>query len=191
MKTPLLSAILLYGAYWLSSCCKPDPNLGSVTIVATDQHMSNWCWAASAEMCMEYLGSPAIEQCDQANKRFSRNDCCNSPTPNACNNGGWPEFPKYGYESEHTSDAPLSWDEIKNQIACRKVPFCNTWHWSGGGGHMMVISGYALIDGQQMVYLRDPLPVGTGSSRWLTYSAYVSGSGYTHWDDYYNIRKKP
>ena len=184
--TTLLSAVTLAA---LSGCCTPDPNVGSQNVKATDQHQSNWCWAASGEMTMEFLGAN-IDQCDEANKQFGRTDCCNAPTPTACNNGGWPEFGKYGYQADHTSDAPLSWDNVKYQISCHQTPFCNTWHWSGGGGHMMVISAYAVIDGANYVYLRDPLPVGVGSSRWITYAAYVSGSGYTHWDAYYNIAKK-
>lgn len=172
----------------ISSCCKPDPNVGSVPLTATDQHQSNWCWAASGEMTMELLGA-SIDQCDEANKRFSRTDCCNTPTPSACNNGGWPEFEKYGFTADHTTDAPLTFEEIKTQIYCRKAAFCNTWHWNGGGGHMMVISAYMVLDGVEWVYLRDPLPVGIGSSRWIRYTAYVSGANYTHWDDYFNIRK--
>jgi hypothetical protein len=175
----------------LSGCCTPDANLGSVNLTSTDQHQSNWCWAASGEMTMNFLGAnPSVVQCDEANKRFGRTDCCNNPTPSACNNGGWPEFDKYGFTADHTSDAALSWDDVKKQIYCRHKAFCNTWHWSGGGGHMMVISGYMVLDGVQYVYLRDPLPVGVGSSRWITYARYVSGPGYTHWDDYYNITKK-
>ncbi|HYV95448.1 MAG TPA: papain-like cysteine protease family protein [Chitinophagales bacterium] len=175
--------------FFISGCCTPDANVGSQNMVSTDQHQSNWCWAASGEMTMEFLGA-TIDQCDEANKEFGRTDCCNTPTPSVCNDGGWPEFDKYGFKADHTTDAALSWDEVKRQIYCHKVPFCNTWHWSGGGGHMMVISAYSVINGVSYVYLRDPLPVGTGSSRWITYDAYVSGSGYTHWDDYYNIAKK-
>ncbi|MEO8112194.1 MAG: papain-like cysteine protease family protein [Ginsengibacter sp.] len=173
----------------LSGCCTPDPNLGSQAMTSVDQHQSNWCWAASGQMTMNFLGG-SVTECDEANKRFSRSDCCNSPTPSACNNGGWPEFDKYGFKADHTSDAALSWDDVKKQIFCHKVPFCNAWHWNGGGGHMMVISGYMVLNNVNYVYLRDPLPVGVGSSRWITYDAYVSGAGYTHWDDYYNIAKK-
>ncbi len=42
-------------------------------------------------MVMGFL-SVSVTQCDEANKRFGRSDCCNSPTPNDCVNGGWPEF---------------------------------------------------------------------------------------------------
>ena len=45
---------------------------------------------------MEFLGA-SITQCDEANKRFGRTDCCNNPTPVGCINGGWPEYDKYGF----------------------------------------------------------------------------------------------
>ena len=55
---------------------------------------------------MEFLGT-AVDQCDEANKRFGRTDCCNSPTPGACVIGGWPEFDKYGFTFLTTNDTPL------------------------------------------------------------------------------------
>lgn len=181
--------LFTFSLVWISGCCTPDANYGAQIMVSTDQHESNWCWAASAEMTMKFLGAN-VKQCDEANKQFGRTDCCNSPTPTECNNGGWPQFTKYGFKANQTTKAPLTWEEVKTQIGCYKVPFCNTWAWTGGGGHMMVISAYALRSGEKWVYLRDPLPVGTGSSRWITYDAYVSGADYTHWNDYYNIAKK-
>ncbi len=147
-----------------------------------------WCWAASGEMAMEFLGT-AVDQCDEANKRFGRTDCCNSPTPAACVVGGWPEFDKYGFTFQKTDDAPLSWDQIKDEVYCKKKPFCVTWHWAGGGGHMMVSPAYCEVGGIRFVTIDDPLPVATGSQRTITYARYVSGPGYTHWDDYYNVSK--
>jgi len=67
-----------------------------------------WCWAASGEMTMELLGA-SITQCDEANKRFGRTDCCNNPTPVGCINGGWPEYDKYGFTFSRTSDTALTW----------------------------------------------------------------------------------
>ena len=172
----------------LQSCCTPDPNIGSVATPLRSQQTSMWCWAASGEMSMDFLGTD-VSQCDQANKRFGRTDCCNSPVPNACVNGGWPEFTKYGFTSNITSNAALSFEEIKSQIYCRKSPIAYSWHWNGGGGHMMVINGYAVIDGNQYVSVQDPGPPNVGSARITSYNTYVSGSGYTHWNDYYNIKK--
>lgn len=182
----LLSVVMLT---LISGCCTPDANVGSQNITAVGQQQSNWCWAASGEMTMNFFGAN-VQQCDEANKRFGLSTCCNSPTPAACDNGGWPEFDKYGFTADHTSDAALTWEQVKSQIYCHKAPFCISWHWSSGGGHMMVISAYLVINNVSYVYLRDPEPVGMGSSRWIRYNDYVSGPGYTHWDDYYNITKK-
>ncbi len=145
-----------------------------------------WCWAASGEMIMDFLG-PNVTQCDQANKRFGRTDCCNSPVPGACVIGGWPEFAKYDYDFKTTSDAPLSWSKIKCQTYCDEKPFAFSWHWSGGGGHMMVVIGYVTVGGVNYVTINDPWAPNVGDQRIITYSAYVSGSGYTHWDDYYDV----
>jgi hypothetical protein len=150
------------------------------------QETSQWCWAASGEMVMEYHGA-SVAQCDEANKRFGRSDCCNSPVPGMCVMTGWPEFPKYGFTFANTSDAPLTWEEVKNQIYCKERPFCVTWHWTGGGGHMMTCPAYCEVDGIRYVTINDPLPVNQGSTRILTYQRYVSGPGYTHWNDYYDI----
>ena len=83
----------------------------------------------------------------------------------------------------------ISWDQIKEEVYCKRKPFCVTWHWNGGGGHMMVCPAYCEVGGIRFVTIDDPLPVATGSQRTITYSRYVSGPGYTHWDDYYNVSK--
>jgi len=54
---------------------------------------------------------------------------------------------------------------------------------------MMVARGYVTLEGTNYVYITDPLPVNTGDLRIIPYAAYVSGSGYTHWDDFYDITK--
>ena len=122
----LLVALLLGG------CCRPNPNIGSQSVNLHAQQTSMWCWAASGQMVMEFLGV-SVTQCDEANKRFGLNDCCNSPAPNHCVNGGWPEFDKYGFTFQKTSDAPLSWEGVKSQIYCsverRRRPY--------DGGHRL------------------------------------------------------
>lgn len=166
--------------------CTPNQNGRELDMILRPQEANFWCWAASGEMVMEELGG-TVAQCDEANKRFGREDCCILSGSDDCDNGGWPQFAKYGYTAERTDDEALSWEEVKKQIDCRRVPFCVTWR-IGDGGHMMVISGYRSINGVDQVLIRDPLPVDSGSSRWIRYSEYVSGPGYTHWDDFYNIQ---
>lgn len=148
------------------------------------QTQSNWCWAASGEMVMDYLGTN-VSQCDEANKRLNRTDCCNSPTPSACNSPGWPEFDKYYFNSTYL-DGTLSWSSLKTEID-NKRPVAFSWHWDGTNtGHMMVARGYKTVNSVNYVDINDP---NNGQSS-ISYTAYTSGNGYTHWRDYYNISDK-
>jgi len=86
----IIRMMILAGLFALSSCCKP---LMSETLPVTliSQETSMWCWAASGEMTAEYIAGGNVQQCVEANARFGRTDCCNSPTPTACIEGGWPD----------------------------------------------------------------------------------------------------
>ncbi|MCT2562296.1 papain-like cysteine protease family protein [Chryseobacterium herbae] len=150
------------------------------------QQTNNWCWAASGQMVMEYLGSN-ISQCEQANYRFGLSNCCITPTPANCIQGGWPDFENWGFSSITTlwGDA-LYFDELQNQFDSN-MPVAFSWGWTGGGGHMQVATGYSLLS--EMVSINDPWPPNIGTFKWLSYNAYVQGSNYTHWRDYYNISK--
>ena len=155
------------------------------------QETPMWCWAASGEMIMSFHNKQ-VSQCNQANNRFGEADCCQSPVPSKCVKGGWPEFSKYGFASDRTSNTALSWNQIVEQIKVRKSPIAFTWRWVGGGGHMMVIFGYEIdSSNRNWVWIIDPLPVNVGTAKRIKYSAYVSGSNYEHWDDFYNIKFGP
>lgn len=171
-----------------AGCCNP-PVIASQTVTLHPQQTSMWCWAASGEMVMDFLGHDC-QQCDEANKEFGRTDCCDHPVPGACVNGGWPQFDKYNFSFSQTSDAPLSWDDVRGQIFCQKKPFAFSWHWTGGGGHMMVVTGYVTIDTTNYVSINDPWAPNVGNQRVITYDDYVSGSDHTHWNDFYNVTYK-
>lgn len=174
---------------------RPSMSLG---VALAGQEMSNWCWAATGRMIMRWHGV-TVAQCDLANERLGRNTCCNvtrCPTPdngNACNSTGWPDvaFNNRGFLYSRTSSSAISWQTLWDNISCDTRPVGVTWAWAGGGGHIMVASGVRLeADGTRMVRIHDPLAVCAGSTRWVTYAAYVSVAGqYTHWDDFYNIRR--
>ncbi len=165
--------------------CAPSI-MGSQAVILRPQETSMWCWAASGQMVMEFLGHN-VAQCTEANNRFGRTDCCNNPVPSACIQGGWPEFAKYGFTFSKTSSAALSWPEVQRQIYCMRRPFAFTWAWTGGGGHMMVLFGYVTVGGVNYVAINDPWAPNVGDERMITYDAYVSGSNYSHWDDFYNV----
>ena len=147
-----------------------------------------WCWAASGEMCIEFLGTE-VSQCDEANKRFGFGDCCGSPVPGHCVQGGWPEFNKYRFTAKTTTNAALAWETIEREISCHHRPIAFTWYWSGGGGHMMVIFGYEIEDDTRYVWVHNPLPPFQGDTYRMSYEWYVAGPDHSHWDDYYEITK--
>jgi len=168
--------------------CTPPPEY-SLPVTIRPQETYLWCWAASGEMIMDFLGTD-VTQCDQANRRLGESDCCGQPAPSDCVKTGWPEFDKYDFAYKNTSDAPRTWAQIKEEIYCKQKPLAFTWRWTGGSGHMMVITGYRTVAGENYVTVLDPLPVNHGTPKTMTYDTYVSGSGYTHWDDYYDVTKE-
>lgn len=176
--------------------CKPAL-IGSLPVTLHPQETGMWCWAASGQMVMDYLGHN-VSQCTQANNRFSRTDCpcsqCGSnPVTNPpCVIGGWPEFDKYGFTFNKTSGAPLTWDQLREQISnqsyCKKKPFAFSWGWLGGGGHMMVAKGYLTLAGTNYVVILDPWAPCVGDERIITYDFYnADPTDHTHWDDYYDV----
>jgi hypothetical protein len=182
-SVPLIMTVVIAG------CCRP-PAISNLDVTLRGQQTNMWCWAASGQMTMNFIHPASnVQQCDEANKRFGRTDCCNNPVPNACINGGWPEYPKYNFKADMTSDAALSWEDLKKQIYCKKKPFAFSWHWPGGGGHMMVAIGYFTLEGTNYVSVNNPWPPTGGVQEIITYDSYVGGPafGHTHWNDYYNI----
>lgn len=193
----------------IGGCCSPGP-VTSLPVTLHPQETGMWCWAASGQMVMHYLGNN-VAQCTQANNRFGRTDCCTidlcpSPTepvpawPNPCKCvcGGWPEFEKYGFTFQRTTNAPLSWDDLKEQISdspyCKRKPFAFTWAWPPrpyGGGHVMVAKGYADLPVGRFVVMLDPWAPCVGDERVITYEYYVESPGHhEHWDDFYDVTRR-
>jgi len=165
----------------------------TLPVTLRPQGSKMWCWAASGEMVMEYQGKH-VAQCQQAIARFGINTCCNSPTPQPCIQGGWAEYNKWGFASD-VREGALSWLEIQQEIDANR-PFTFTWKWTDGtkGGHTMVCIGYSTVNNVNYVKILDPWPVNQGKQKTITYDDFVqgeeySGTSYSHWKDYYHIRK--
>lgn len=181
------------GLVVLSACVCNPPLISSLPVTLHPQETDMWCWAASGQMVMDFLGNN-VSQCTQANNRFGVTNCpcqqCTSPIPNPpCVNGGWPEFEKYGFTYQRTSNTALTWSQLREELAqtCNKRPVAFSWHWDGGGGHMMVVNGYVTAGGVNYVSILDPWSPCAGDTRIIPYDEYVMGAGYTHWDDFYQI----
>ena len=167
------------------------------------QETPQWCWAASGQMVMEEAGTRTVPQCYEANQALGRTDCCSCPTPAACVQPGWPQWSTWGFNNKTAN--PLSWAELVAKIDAGK-PFAFAWGWNGGGGHMMVVRGYAvnLLLGDS-VYVDNPWgpkgrcgPGGNASGpfggdfEYISYADFLGGPGYDHvfWGADYDVTPK-
>ncbi len=164
-----------------------------------------WCWAASAQMILTYLGEP-VSQCEQTVGRLPNVDCCDlissdrtlskpeKKARRACKRlGGWPDFAAFGFESEVTdSSVALTWEQLKHEIDNER-PVAFALRWRGGGGHMMVVTGYSAPN---LVHMNDPWPVQGDFNKKapdfvvMPYDKFISTVKYTHWKDYHQIRRR-
>jgi hypothetical protein len=185
----LLSILIFYG------CCNPEIS-GNVPNTLRPQQTNNWCWAAVTQMLAQHLNI-SVTQCDLANHRFGRTDCCNNenegsecPKTDSCNMPGWLELDFAGVKFDETSSA-RSWEEIRSQIYCSKKPMGYAYGTPGVVGHVVVIKGYITLAGTNYVILNDPWSPCNGSERIITYEEYADPAGSsTHWNTWYNIAQK-
>lgn len=167
---------------------------GSVPLIAQEERY--WCWAASAQMLLTYYGaSPVPSQCQQASDRLNGGPtsspwCCDSANRGGefCNNGGFPHFEYYGYDSTTTSDGDTrTWDDIRNDLKAGK-PFAFSHKYPDGTSHFLVAASLDVnANGDELIAVNDPV-YPNGDTYDETYNDYVAVSGGEHLRDYYDIR---
>jgi hypothetical protein len=136
------------------------------------QEMSNWCWAASVQMILEYRGRPFLDQCEIASTLGglggNPTTCCVS-TQNYCNlpfpisQGSLPAFNylfgPLNIASATCYRASLPYANAKAQINGNNpyIIYCGR---SDGSGHYLVATGYAdAINGlPNQIQVEDPWP---------------------------------
>lgn len=176
-------------------------NAKSLPVKRHPQETNLWCWAATGQMVMEFLGQP-VTQCEQANKAFNKTDCpcqqCGtSPDPNPpCVLGNWPMFSHYGFKPKTTNNVALSFAELSDQMctgspSCKGEPVAFVWTYvKDNTQHMMVAKGVRSRGGVDYVSVIDPLPVCRGGARLMTYDYFNELKGHhTHRRDYYDFEK--
>ena len=180
---------------FLSGCCNPEI-IGSVPNTLRPQETNNWCWAATTQMLSQHVGI-SVNQCNLANHRFGKTNCCDfqnanqsCPKTNDCNTPGWLELDYAGVEFEETASA-RSWAKMRSQLYCAKKPMGYAYGTPGVVGHVLVIKGYASLNGTNYVVLNDPWNPCSGQQRIITYDEYADPAGSaTHWNTWFNIAKK-
>jgi hypothetical protein len=179
---------------FLTGCCKPEI-IGNVPNTLRPQETNNWCWAATTQMLAKHFDIN-VNQCDLANHRFGKSNCCtpqntNSSCPKTvdCNQAGNLELDYVGLKFSVSTTA-LSFEDLKKQIFCAKKPMAYAYGGTGIG-HVLVIKGYITVNGTNYLVLNDPWSPCVGSERTITYEEYADPTGsVTHWDTYYDLTKK-
>src|SRR5690242_96351 len=82
------------------------PDRWTLPVQLRAQETEVWCWAATGQMTMEFLGT-SVSQSEQANRAFRRDDCGRVPTPRPCIRGGEILLRPYGF-SYDLSTTPLN-----------------------------------------------------------------------------------
>ncbi len=175
------------------------------------QRGSYWCWAASAEMVLDYLAPSeiyraAVGQCTLVRSLPQITCDCDPPDKFNTFDAGCDRANPFGERDflpqllGHVirtqpldgRPAPLRRDLLACEIATRQRPII-AW-WKDGdckrAGHLVVSSGIArsTIRGD-LVLIHDPWPPQAGNSYWLTWRGF--GCGFKlggHCVDYYDIQ---
>lgn len=190
-KSASIIAVLLF----ISGCCTPEL-VANVPNTLRPQETNNWCWAATTQMLSQHVGI-SVNQCDLANHRFSKTNCCDfqnagesCPKTNDCNTPGWLELDHAGVEFDETGTA-RSWTKMRKQLYCAKKPMGYAYGTPGVVGHVLVVKGYLTLNGTNYLVLNDPWSPCSGEERIITYDEYADPAGTaTHWNTWYNIAKK-
>lgn len=197
MKTKFLLLLkIAFFAILIQSCCTPSTAIGSVNNTLRPQETSMWCWAAVTQMIAQNEGL-SVTQCDLANHRFGKTNCCDfnapgisCPKTDDCRTPGWLELDFAGVKFS-TSDSGLSLAELRKSIYCSKDVLGYAYGTPGVVGHVVIVKGYVNIAGTDYVVLNDPWSPCVGSERVITYDEYTDPSGSpTHWKTWYKTSKK-
>ena len=117
-----------------------------------------WCWVASVQMVLEYLGT-RVEQ-----RTLAGDDGRDASVAERFLRTGEPAEPlrRFGFTFERTDMlAALSWAQVRREIDAER-PFICGWNLPDGV-HYMVGTGYEIVGGKRYVLANNPLPLGAGA----------------------------
>jgi hypothetical protein len=164
------------------------------------QQESLWCWAATSAMIAEFVAGLQLDQCQLANLSTGNTQCCVNSLmamqTQYCNQtGSWNNtLANNGFTFATTpKGTALPFTTLSYETNTARRPVAYSYNWTGGGSHAMVLIGafVSSVSGssQQWVTVNNPEPVGQGSRYDQLYSDWVSGTGYSHYTDTYQIVK--
>jgi hypothetical protein len=117
------------------------------------QRETEWCWAAvTVAVLRHYLPAAVPMQCEFVNRSLQRDDCC---AAGACNEQGrLEEALALGRCLNRWAASRASFEAVQREIKSNR-PLCCGISLSGGGGHFVTVSGWAITD-DRWVFIHDP-----------------------------------
>jgi hypothetical protein len=127
----------------------------SLDLTMQVQRESAWCWAAVAtSLARHYASRSDWTQCRLVSHVLKRRGCCQDGGRPACDRplDLWTAIGAVGHLAKMTR-GPASLARVRKEIDHGRAIGCSI-EWSFGGGHAVLIDGYA---GRDLVQVRDPL----------------------------------
>lgn len=153
------------------------------------QEQGNWCWAATSVSINRFYDPGTMwTQCKLASHEFSGNDCCANGGSPACNHVNQVPRPLRDLGNfGSTIRSPAGFQTIMDEINGTR-PFICAIIWRGGGGHAVVVYGFAQADYDglfdQWVFVNDPL-AGVRESKYLYNKFKTDYQGAGDWTETY------
>lgn len=143
------------------------------------QEQTKWCWAASAQMVLEYRGQ-TVKQCDIAEQLLKKKCCPKLATCNVmCNSLQVDQiYNHFGINNQYLS-GNLSFGDIQAEINANR-PIEVGLSWNQGGGHLAIISGWEQDTSGEWVRVNDPDPTSSGPGV-IRYTSLLQAYGYGNW----------
>lgn len=173
-----LKSMTWFAALICAFFVRPNAQTLNLPVPVFGQEQLPWCWAATDQMIRWHFERTYIQQCTIASNQNGKPCCSNL---NGCITFGNTAIPNLGiYNYAYLPSVALPYSTMKSEINAGR-PWIYAYKYNGGGGHLMVGDGYATDNASlQYVLVIDPLPVGVGSFRWVTYNEYKGGAGYSY-----------
>lgn len=168
----------------------PSGTLDVANVLAYSQEIQqqpNWCWAAVSVSIYKFYGG-SMSQCEIASEFLVGKDgeeCCIEPSSSNCNQ---PFFTSSALEGlsilANEANNALSFARTKTEID-RGRPISCSIRWPSGGGHAVVVYGYAPdAAGDDLVYVKDPIDSAGASGTCMLFSRFANsyrGNGRWAW----------
>ena len=130
---------------------------GGGTVPQIAQAQPEWCWAACAQMVLQYYGQ-SIQQCELASGLFGE-PCCDDRDSLLCNEPAQVTdlagvYQKWGRNAAFIQ-GQVPFETLQSEIKANR-PIEIGFSWSDGGGHQVLVCGWNIDSTGPYLLVNDP-----------------------------------